>query len=148
VQKLSRNVLRANAREAEERSIAPFCWGVREISAPGTWNTGFPWWLSNKESACNAGATRDSGLIPGSGRSLGGGHGNLLQYSCLENPMNRGTWQTIAHRVTKSQTRLKQLSTQQALTTYGRLAQGKHAKKFLMGTSTASIEMTKKEIYT
>ena len=111
MQKLSRNVLRANAREAEERSIAPFCWGVREISAPGTWNTGFPWWLSNKESACNAGATRDSGLIPGSGRSLGGGHGNLLQYSCLENPMNRGTWQTIAHRVTKSQTRLKQLST-------------------------------------
>ena len=45
--------------------------------------TGLPWWLSGKESACNA---RDLGLIPGSGRSPGEGNGNLLQYSCLENP--------------------------------------------------------------
>ena len=51
---------------------------------------------------------RDVGLIPGSRRSPGGGHGNPLQYSCLENPMNRGAWQTTVHRVTKSQTRLKQ----------------------------------------
>ena len=45
------------------------------------------------------------GLIPGSGRSPG--HGNPLQYSCLENPMDRGAWQTAVHRVTQSQTRLK-----------------------------------------
>ena len=51
------------------------------------------------------------GLIPGSGRSPGGGHGNPLQYSCLENPMDRGAWQATVHRVTQSQTQLKQIST-------------------------------------
>ena len=45
-----------------------------------------------------------AGLIPGSGRSPGGGNGNPLQYSCLENPMDRGAWQAIVHSVTKSQT--------------------------------------------
>ena len=48
-------------------------------------------WLSGKESACNAG---DVGLISGSGKSSGEGNGNLLQYSCLENPMDRGAWQS------------------------------------------------------
>ena len=48
-----------------------------------------------KESACNAG---DLGLIPGSGRSLGEGNGNPLQYSCVENPMNRGAWRAPIHR--------------------------------------------------
>ena len=47
--------------------------------------------------------------IPGSGRSPGGGHGNPLQYSCLENPMDRGTWWATVHRVTKNQALLKQL---------------------------------------
>ena len=61
-----------------------------------------------KESACNAG---DAGLIAGSGRSPEGGHGNLLQYSCLENSMDRGVWQTTVYRVAKSQTQLKQLNT-------------------------------------
>ena len=51
---------------------------------------------------------REAGSIPGSGRSPGGGHGNPLQYSCLENPMDRGAWPAMVHRVTKSQTRLKQ----------------------------------------
>ena len=49
------------------------------------------------------GGTRDTGLIPGSGRFSGGGNGNLLQYSCLENSMDRGVWQATVHRVTKSQ---------------------------------------------
>ena len=49
---------------------------------------GLPQWLSGKESTCNAG---DTGLIPGSGRFPGGGHHNPLQYSPLENPMNRGS---------------------------------------------------------
>ena len=63
---------------------------------------GLPWWLSGKESACNARDTRDVGSIPGSGRSPGGGNGRLLQYSCLENPMDRGACQTIVHRVAKN----------------------------------------------
>ena len=53
---------------------------------------------NGKKSVCNAG---DLGLIPGLGRSLGGGHGNPLQYSCLENPMDRGAWQAAAHGVTE-----------------------------------------------
>ena len=51
------------------------------------------------------------GSIPGSGRSPGGGNGNLLSYSCLKSPMDRGTWRVIVHGVTKSQTQLKQLIT-------------------------------------
>jgi len=50
--------------------------------------TRFLWWLSNKESACNI---RDPGSIPGWGRFPEGGHGNSFQYSCLENPMDKGT---------------------------------------------------------
>ena len=56
--------------------------------------------------AC-AGNLRDAGSISGLGRSPGGGHGNLLQYSCPENPMDRGAWQATVHRVTKSWTQLK-----------------------------------------
>ena len=59
----------------------------------------------------NAGDIRDMGSIPGSGRSPGGGHGNPLQYSCLENPMDRGAWRATVHRVSESWTRVKQLST-------------------------------------
>ena len=57
------------------------------------------WWLSGKESACNAG---DIGLIPGLGRSLGQGVGNPLQYSCLGNPMDRGVWWATVHGVSDS----------------------------------------------
>ena len=52
----------------------------------------------------NAGDLRDMGSIPGLGRSSGGGHGNPIQYSCLENPMDRGAWQATLNGVTKSQT--------------------------------------------
>ena len=55
-------------------------------------------------SPANAGDIRDVGLITGMGRSPGGGHGNPLQYSCLENPMDRGVWWAMAQRVAKSQT--------------------------------------------
>ena len=51
---------------------------------------GLPWWLSGKVSACNAGAAGDVGAILGSGRYPGRGHGDPLQYSCLENHMDRG----------------------------------------------------------
>ena len=57
-----------------------------------------------KNPLANAGDIRDVGLIPGSGRCPGGEHGNLLQCSCLENPMDRGAWQATVHGVTKSQT--------------------------------------------
>ena len=71
---------------------------------------GFPRWLSGKDSACNSGATEDMGSIPGSGRTPGGGHGNPLHCSCLQNPMDREAWWVLVHRVPKSQTWLKQLS--------------------------------------
>ena len=62
---------------------------------------GFPGGSDGKESACNAG---DPGSLPGEGRFPGEGNGNLLQYSCLENSRDRGTWWATAHGVTKSQT--------------------------------------------
>ena len=65
---------------------------------------GFPGGSDSKESAGN---TRDLVSIPGLGRSPEGGHDNLLQYSCLENPMGRGAWQTTVHGVEKSQSRLR-----------------------------------------
>jgi len=52
-----------------------------------------------KNPPANAGDMRDRGLIPQLGSSLGGGHGNPLQYSCLENPMDRGAWQATVHGV-------------------------------------------------
>ena len=55
-----------------------------------------------KESAHNAGDTGDTGLIPGSGKSPGEGNGNPLQYSCLENPLDRGAWRAMIHRVAES----------------------------------------------
>ena len=58
--------------------------------------------VDKKKSACNAGDTEDSGSIPGLGRSPGGGHGNPLQYSCLENPMERGARWAIIHGVSES----------------------------------------------
>ena len=59
----------------------------------------------------NAQDIKDAGSIPGSERSPGEGHVNPVQYSCLENPMNRGTWQATIHRISKSKTQLKRLRT-------------------------------------
>ena len=64
--------------------------------------TGFPGGSEDKASFCNAG---DAGSIPGSGTYPGEGNDNPLQYSCLENPVDRGDWWATAHRVTKSRTR-------------------------------------------
>ena len=63
--------------------------------------------LVAKNLFANAGDIRDSGLIPGLGRSPGGQYGNLLHFSCLENPMDRQAWWAKVHGVTKSQTQLK-----------------------------------------
>ena len=63
-----------------------------------------------------AGDMRDVGWVPGSGRSPGGGHDNPFQYSCLENPMDRGAWWAVAHRVTNSWKQLKRLRTHRYIT--------------------------------
>ena len=60
-----------------------------------------------KNLPANAGDIRDAGSIPGSGRSPGGGHGNPLQYSSLENSIDREAWHAVVHWAAKSQTRLK-----------------------------------------
>ena len=67
-----------------------------------------------KNPPANTGAIGDLGLIPGSGRSPGGGNGNPLQFSCLENPMDRGAWWAIVHGVTKNQMQLSWHSTHDA----------------------------------
>ena len=64
-----------------------------------------------KKPPADPGDVKDMGSISGSGRSPEGGHGNPLQYSCLENPTERGAWQATVHGVAKSWTQLKQLST-------------------------------------
>ena len=81
-----------------------------------------PWGLTGKESSCSAGGaggaggTGDASSILGSGRLQGEGNGNPLQYSCLENPMNRGAWWAAVHRVAKKQ---KQLTTTTTTTVLG-----------------------------
>ena len=67
--------------------------------------------LAVENPLATAGDIRDASLIPGLRRSPEGGHGNPFQYSCLENPMDRGAWQAAVHRAVQSQTWLKQLST-------------------------------------
>ena len=71
---------------------------------------GFPGGSAVKNPASTAEDTGDAGLIPGWGRSPGGGNGDPLQYSCLKDPMDSGAWWATVHSVTKSQTQLKRLS--------------------------------------
>ena len=68
--------------------------------------------LMVKNLPASAGDVRDKGSVLGLGRPPGEGHGNPLQDSCLENPMDRGAWWVMVHRAAKSWTRLKRLSTQ------------------------------------
>ena len=70
---------------------------------------GFPGSSVVKNPPANAGDTGDTGSIPGSGRSSGGGNGNPFQFSCLGNPMDRGAWRATVHRIAKSWT-LQRLS--------------------------------------
>ena len=83
---------------------------------------GFPGGASGKKThthtPAGAGDIRDTGLIPGLGVSPEEGYGNLLQCPCLENPMDRGTWQATVHRVTKSQTKLSGLASMQDAVSY------------------------------
>ena len=77
------------------------CWGREDIQ---DLRMGFPGGLVVKNPPANAGDIRDTGLIPVSGRSPGGGNGNPLQYPCLENSMDRGAWWATVHGVAKSWT--------------------------------------------
>ena len=72
-----------------------------------TYDQAFQVALVVKNPPANAGDGRDMGSILGLGRSSGAGHGSPFQYSCLENPVDRGAWQATVHRVAKRQTRLK-----------------------------------------
>ena len=83
-----------------EKALASFQQMVLE-QLDSHMHTGFPRWLSGTESAHSA---RDSGFNPGSGRSPGGGHGNTLQYSCLENLTDRGAWWATVHGIAQSPT--------------------------------------------
>ena len=90
----------------------------------------FPGSSEDKASTCHAG---DQGSIPGLGRSPGEGNGNPLQYSCLENPMDRGAWPATVHGVTKSQTRLSKFTSLlhfKALTVWMTINCGKFWKRW------------------
>ena len=73
---------------------------IRHDSVTNTWDSQLA--LMVKNPPAKAGDMRDTGSISGSGRSPGGGHGNPLQYSCLENPRDRGAWWATVHGVAKS----------------------------------------------
>ena len=88
---------------------SPFSFSLNYLLTPKT-KKGIPSGSSGKESVCQCRRHKDVGLIPGSGRSPGGGHGNPLQYSCLQNHIDKGAWQTIVHGVSKNQTQLNWLS--------------------------------------
>ena len=79
-------------------------YGVAQSQTRLTWHSSSSTNLDGKEPVCNVG---DLGLIPGSGRSLREGNGYSLQYSCLENPMDRGVWWDTEHGVTRSRTQLR-----------------------------------------
>ena len=88
----------------------------------------FPWWLSGKETTSNVRAAKDVGSVPGLERSLGEGNGNPPQYSCLKNPRDRGAWQAMVNRVTKSQTQLKRLARLPAIKNLTEKARNVHVK--------------------
>jgi len=92
------------------QNISHICWRTRFICYKTSfwkWNSVLKWmgFPVAKNLPANARDVRDAGLIPGSGESSRVGNGNPLQYSCLENPMDRGSWQAIVHGVAKSQAR-------------------------------------------
>ena len=94
--KLGSLVMHADSLQAELPGKPHLAWFVCQSNASQEA-------LVVKNLLANAGDVRDTGSIPGSGRSLGEGHGNPLRCSSPENPVDRGAWQTTVHRITKSQ---------------------------------------------
>ena len=84
----------------------PLCYRWWSLEGPFDWLRVNPTWLPRgsvvKNPPVNAGGTRDAGSIPGLGRFHGGGNGNPLQYSCLENSMDSGAWRATVHEITES----------------------------------------------
>ena len=120
-------------------------WKSKRVSAGKPDTLGFPgdhpglWGASQvalvvKNPPANAGDARDAGLIPGLGRSPGAGNGNPLQFSCLENPMDRGAWWTTVHKVAKSQTHLKRLSVYSHIFTCLDISQWLEEKSYVFQT--------------
>ena len=97
-------------RQRDETDCSP------ELSGKAWPYQGFPGDAAGKESTCQYRRRRDTGLIPGSGRSPGGGNGNPLQYPCLENPRGRGVWWAIVHGVATESDTTKHLNTYYGLT--------------------------------
>ena len=102
-----------------------------------------------KNLPANAGGIRDTGSSTGLERSPGEGNGKLLQYSCLENPMDGGVWWATSHRVAQSQTQLQRLSTHSAFTKeqteterFGFLAEGHSHKQQHQGTDPGGLMPT------
>ena len=83
---------------------------MKNMRACVYYSEGFPGDSVGKEPTCNVGDAEEVGSILGLGWSPGGRHGNLLQYSCLGNPLDRGAWWATVHKVTKNWTQLKILS--------------------------------------
>ena len=102
----------------------------------------FPGGSVVKNPPANAGDTSDVGLISGSARSLGVGNGNPLQYSCLENLMDRGAWQATVHGVTKSQTWLSMHAYQVQLSKFRNLSRKLFWKKFPRVERTVTSTLT------
>ena len=98
---------------SEQQDFEPgqstYMWNFFNKYCRGTVNVGLPCGSLGKESTSDALDMGAVGLIPGMGRSSGEGNGNPLQYSCLENPMDRGAWQFTVHRAAKTWTRLNRL---------------------------------------
>ena len=89
-------------------------WATREAKGVwGAYENAFQVLLEVKNPPANAGDTRDMASVLGLGRSPGGGHGNPLQYSCLENPLDRGAWWATVHTVARSRTWLSDLASTQ-----------------------------------
>ena len=98
-----------------------------------------------KNPPANAGDLRDEGLIPGWGRSPGGGNGNPLQYLCLENPTVRGAWHATVHGVTKSWTRLKQLSISPPCKDSSQSSKWKNPRKWREHKKQRQLRVTQKQ---
>ena len=94
--------------------------GIRKALIIYVTRLGFSGGSVGEESACNAG---DTNSVPGSERSLAGGHDDPLRDSCLENPMDRGAWHTVVHRVAKSRTEVRQLSSHTHISRLSRAVQ-------------------------
>ena len=104
-------ILMVQSRHSGARWDSNLSSTTSQVALPRRYLMGTQMLLMVMNPPASAGDARDVSSIPGLGRSPGGGHGNPLQYSCLENPMDRGAWQATVHGVEKSRTQLKRLST-------------------------------------